>query len=421
MDILDFCRSNSAQISEDIKDEYFPNGNFEIKKDAFFDKLTNNKQPLKFPFDSEFLFQRANYIKIVQILPEFLASIFSLGYDKVSSYIEYKDQIDKNNILVSTKNLRSVSEVLWESHKLLHTLILSGYTDHELKSKILSNLKLLNFRKTHYDIIGCFQTIHTAFALMLDIPGDSPTREVAIYIPKSHNKGDLLHRLVGNHSIPLRVLQQCKNTDSVDLNSLRIQIIEEYAKSNELTLPQGYEVNPLDETTSPDRVKEITPQYPGKVDGLELHPPEDQDPIEEMGTSFGGLAPNQIILKPKNRVGKKSQNQVIVGTSKYENVKNAEFDFLYLLAWLEAKGEPQLNSKTDITDYVSNHLLKDCSEKIKKSRFNTTWTKINDVNQKWEAVHQINSTLGFKLVDSEAEIFSLKDGYNIELRPYPLK
>ena len=272
MDILDFCRANSAQISEDIKDEYFPNGDYESKKDAFFDRLKNLEQPIIFPFDSEFLLQKANYKKVVQILPEFLASIFQLGFDKVTTFMEYKDQIDKNNILVSAKNLRSVSEVLWESHKLLHNLILSGYTDHELKSKILSNLKLLNFRKPHYDIIGCFQTIHTSFALMLDIPGDSPTRELAFYIPKSHKKGNLLHRLVGEHSIPLRVLQQRKGTDSVDRHSLRIEIIEEYAKIHNLMLPQSYEVK----TMPLDRVKEITHQYPKKIDGLVLILPEDQ-------------------------------------------------------------------------------------------------------------------------------------------------
>jgi hypothetical protein len=276
MDILEFCRSNSAQVPDEIKDEYFPNGGYDSKKDAFFDRLRELEHPIVFPFDSEFLFQRANYVKVVQVLPEFLASLFNLGFDKVTTFIEYKEQIDKKNILVSTKNLRIVSEVLWESHLLLHSLISSGYTDRALKDKILDNLQLLNFRKIHYDIVGCFQTIHTSFVLMLDIPGDSPTREIAVCIPQDHRKSDLLQKLVGKDSTPLRVLQKRRNNDSVDLNSLRIQIIEEYAKLNDLILPQSYEVNQIDMVNSYDQIKDTALKYSKMVDRLTLILPDDQ-------------------------------------------------------------------------------------------------------------------------------------------------
>ena len=103
---LDYCRSNSIQISEEVKDEYFPLGDFETKKDAFFDRLDNSDIVLIFPFDGNFLFNKKNYIKIVQTLPEFLASIFQLGFDKVTTFVEFKEQIFSNDILASNKTLR---------------------------------------------------------------------------------------------------------------------------------------------------------------------------------------------------------------------------------------------------------------------------------------------------------------------------
>ncbi len=142
--------------------------------------------------------------------------------------------------------------------------------------------------------------------------------------------------------------------------------------------------------------------------------------VEEKAAAYKITAEKHITLIPKNKSGRKAQNQITLGSEKII-AKDANFDFLYLLAWLRINNQPQLRSTTDISDYKFNYILKDCSERVRDSRFDTTWTNKDEADKKWEAQYQINKLLGIKLILSSREVFSLEDKYNIELRPYPIK
>ena len=302
MDILDFCRSNSAQVSEDIKDEYFPKGDYESKKDVFFDRLKESNVTIDFPFDIKFLLNEENYLKVVQVLPEFLASIFHLGFDKVSTFIHYKDQTEKNGLLVSHNNLRQVSEVLLNSYMLLRNLITSGYTDQKLKHEILEKLNSLKFRKIHYDIIGCFQTVHTSFILMLDLERGSSTRKVDFFIPKDQKKRELLNQLVGKISTPQKILLNQRNLDSVDVSHLRLKIIDEFA--NARTFPSLSAVNTYDDknkliieqteaSLSENMVQEVVPMEESKP--LNTNERAMSAKLRELPTPF--ITKNKDLLK----------------------------------------------------------------------------------------------------------------------------
>ncbi len=302
MDILDFCRSNSAQISEDIKDEYFPNGDFEIKKDAFFDKLKESNVIIDFPFDTKFLFNKENYPKVVKVLPEFLASIFHLGFDKVSTFIHYNDRTEKSQILVSNRNLRQVSEVLLNSYMLLRNLIASGYTDQKLKHELLENLNLINFRKIHYDIIGCFQSVHTSFILMLDLEQGSLTRELDFFIPKDQKKHELLIQLVGKICTPQKILLKQRNLDSADVSHLRFKIITEFANTRTFpSLPlvktsEGKETLTIDlggKSSSESMSSEVEPTE--KFQPLDKNERKMSAKLKMLRTPF--ITKNKVLLK----------------------------------------------------------------------------------------------------------------------------
>jgi len=401
---LDYCRSNSIQISEEVKDEYFPNGDFESKKDTFFDRVDRSGQVIKFPFDGAFLFNKKNYIKIIQFLPEFLASIFQLGFDKVTTFVEFKDQIDNNDILVSSKNLRRASEILLENHGMLRDLILSSFSDGELKDKILSNLKSITFRKTHYDIIGCLQVIHSSYTLLLDLSGNTSTREIDFNVPMNRNKQEWLYRLVGDLSLPQRILMDQIDQDTVDPEIIRAKIVNRFA--NPAVFPgapsrgkdSAFEIQTDDKNTISERV------YKDK-----------NDAVPDMKTE------KQIILIPKNAEKRKHQNQIIVNGKDPITVQNSPFDFLYWIAWCDQNNRSQLNASEEISSDYKAQILKGCSEKIVKSRFIASWINKDNIQKKWDAQSQINKRLGINLVGSGSETFSISDEHDIELRPYPTK
>jgi len=397
---LDYCRSNSIQISEEVKDEYFPLGDFETKKDAFFDRLDNSDKVLIFPFDGNFLLNKKNFIKIVQTLPEFLASIFLLGFDKVTTFVEFKEQIFNNDILASNKTLRQTAEIILENHALLRDLIISGFTDQSLKIRILNNLKLLKFRKTHYDIIGCFQVIHASFTILLDLPGDTSTRDINIIVPINDVKLELLYSLVGDLSLPLRILIDQTDQDEVDPKIIRAKIINGFA-------------NPGLFPGTPGRGK-------GKAIGKQSSV-EETLPEYDNDNNSNGVVAKQIILVPKNAEKRSSKNQIVVNGKDPITVQNAPFDFLYWIAWCDQNDKSQLNASEDISSDYKAQILKGCSEKIVKSRFIASWINKDNIQKKWDAQSQINKRLGINLVGSGSETFSISDEYDIELQPYPIK
>jgi len=404
MDTIEYCRLHSSQISDKIKDEYFPNGDYDTKKDDFFDKLKNLHAPIIFPFESQFLLKKENYRKIVQVLPEFLASIFQLGFDKVTTFVEYNDQIEKKDLLVTNKNLRHASEVILDSHLLLRDLILSGYNDQYLKNVIFKNLKSLNFRKTHYDIIGCFQVIHSSFNLLLDLPGNTSTREIDFKVPMNDLKRIWLYKLVGDLSIPQQMLMQQKNLDPVDLQIIRAKIMSGFANPHIFPkAPKEEEDRITDKQIGTGKnIDERVPEY-GEVNG--------QNSDTE----------KQITLIPKNAEKRSSKNQIIVNGKDPITVQNAPFDFLYWIVWCDQNNRSQLNASEEISSDYKAQILKGCSEKIVKSRFTATWINKDNVQKKWDAQSQINKRLGIDLVGSGGETFSISDEYDIELRPYPTK
>lgn len=397
---LDYCRSNSTQILEDVKDEYFPNGDFEAKKDAFFDRLDNSDIVIKFPFDGEFLFNKKNYVKIVVILPEFLASIFQLGFDKVTTFVEYKDQLFSNDILASHTTLRQTAEIILESHDLLRDLITTGFTDQKLKIRIFENLNLLKFRKTHYDIIGCFQVIHYSFTILLDLPGDTSTRDIDIVFPQNDLKREWLWKLVGDLSLPQRILMDQTDQDEVDPKIVRTKIISGFA-------------NPGNFPSALSRGKE-TPI--GKQTIVEETPPEyDND------NNSNAVTEKQITLIPKNPIKRKRQNQIIIGDSDPILVQNAPFDFLYWIAWCEQNNKPQLQNRQNIDKKIKSTILDNCTEKIFSSRFDAAWTRSNSGDKKWGAQSDINKVVGFELIGSGDGYFSITERYELVLHSYPVK
>ena len=397
---LDYCRSNSTQILDDVKEEYFPNGDFDAKKDAFFDRLDNSGIVIKFPFDGDFLFNKKNYVKIVQILPEFLASIFQLGFDKVTTFVEYKDQLFSNDILVSHTTLRQTAEIILESHGLLRDLITSGFTDQKLKIRILDNLNLLKFRKTHYDIIGCFQVIHYSFSILLDLPGDTSTRDIDIVFPKNDLKQEWLWKLVGDLSLPQRILMDQTGLDDVDPKIIRTKIISGFANPGNFpsALSRGKEAA-IDKHTI---VEETSTEY-------------DND------NNSSGIVTKQITLIPKNPIKRKRQNQIVIGDSDPILVQNAPFDFLYWIAWCDQNDKPQLQNGQNIDKDIKSTILDNCTEKIISSRFGAAWTRSNSGDKKWGAQSDINKVVGFELIGSSDGYFSIIDGYEVILNPYPVK
>ena len=404
MDTIDYCRRHSSQVSDNIKDEYFPNGDYDTKKDAFFDKLKDLNAPIIFPFESQVLLKKENYRKIVQVLPEFLASIFQLGFDKVTTFVEYNDQVDKKDILVTKKNLRHASEVILDSHILLHDLILSGYNDQYLKNEIFKNLKTLNFRKTHYDIIGCFQVIHSSFNLLLDLPGNTSTREIDFKVHMNDLKRKWLYILVGNLSIPQRMLMQQKNLDPVDLQMVRAKILSGFANPHIFPkAPKEEEDRAISKQVGVgDKINEAAPEY-------------------EMVNGQNSDTEKQITLIPRNAEKRKHCNQIVIGENDPITVQNSPFDFLYWIAWCDLNGKPQLKASDDLSNAYINQILNNCSEKIRESRFGASWTNKDNANKKWDAQSQINALLDFELIGSSSEIFSINTACEFELRPYPIK
>ena len=401
---LDYCRSNSTQILDDIKEEYFPNGDFEAKKDAFFDRLDNSNIVINFPFDGDFLFNKKNYVKIVQILPEFLASIFQLGFDKVTTFVEYKDQLFNDDILVSHATLRQTAEIILESHGLLRDLITSGFADQKLRIRILENLNLLKFRKTHYDIIGCFQAIHYSFTILLDLPGDTSTRDIDIVFPQNDLKQEWLWKLVGDLSLPQRILMDQTGLDEVDPKIIRTKIISGFA-------------NPGNFPSAPHRAKDIE---------IDTQSDDENTISERVHKDELMVVPDvetekQITLIPKNAVKRKHQNQIIVNGNDPIIVQNSPFDFLYWIVWCDQNNKPQLDAKKELLAECKTDILSNSSEKIVQSRFVASWINKDNVQKKWDAQSQINALFKFDLIGSGSDIFSINDGFEIELHPYPIK
>ena len=345
-----------------------------------------------------------NYRKIVQVLPEFLASIFQLGFDKVTTFVEYNDQINKKDILVTNKNLRNASEVILNSHILLRDLILSGYNDQYLKNEIFKNLKSLNFRKTHYDIIGCFQVIHSSFNLLLDLPGNTSTREVDFKVPMNDLKRKWLYKLVGDLSIPQRMLMQQKNLDPVDPQIIRAKIVSGFAN------PHIFPKAPKEEED------QATVKQVGVGNNI-----DEAVPVYRTVNDQNNATEIQITLIPRNAKKRKHCNQIIIGGNDPITVQNSPFDFLYWIAWCDQNDQPQLKNGQILSPEIKAQILNNCSERICNSRFDAAWTKvINDI-KKWDAQSQINKLLDPEIIGSSDGIFSINEGYEISLHPYPTK
>ena len=138
-------------------------------------------------------------------------------------------------------------------------------------------------------------------------------------------------------------------------------------------------------------------------------------------SSITTLGKDRITLVPKLKSGNTSQNEIIIAGSKPKIAKDAAFDFLYLIAWLDLNKKPQLEEDTDLKDEISDSILKDCTKIIQESRFHTKWKSQYETKARWDALSEINILLGIELLKSGSKVFSINDDYEIKLLPYPLK
>lgn len=404
-DRFNFIKLHTAHLEDDpVFSQYFTLDEYNQAVSNFFsvsDLELKQLYILPYPIHGRIFFNEMIIKSLVQELPELLLSILKYGIPKLLTLFGYESRKPDIPSEFSYINIRKISETILYNWKCIGNIVQTGTTRAEIRAGLSEKVRMIPVQSSNYDILGALQLNLTAQVQYLAMYGIPFSNDEVPIIPLDHKKRELLLEVSGYMTSPnVWLAQLLKPTDTVT------NISEKF-----------------DAKLSEERFIEVIDGILSGKANLSIGTNSEKAYIaNEVVTDFVEEPElNEIILLPANPIKRRNQNRITLNGKELELVQNANFDFLYWIAWCEQSGKPQLQTGIDIDSSLKAQILESCTEKMFNSRFSAAWTQKYNDNKKWDAQSQINKLVGFELIGSSDGYFSITEGYHIELHPYPIK
>jgi hypothetical protein len=416
------CENRCSHLDPSTIKEYFPNGGFDKARKDFFKVVEADVKKfygLQYPFVGRIVFDGNVFKNLVRIIPEFIVGIIKTGMPAIITLGEFETYEENDPVQLSHKNLLHASELVIESANLLNAIGLENSTPALIK-RLNNKLRLLQINKSHYDLLGILQSIHSSTVLAANSMNLLEPGINHLYFHADQKKREILYSIVGPILNPLRTVATLGA--GTEINAVKPLILAEIEKYGppKLISSATIDLNQIDVGHNSYSQKASINSELNKVQENN-ETPDPGEPSAVSHLAINNMPTKKITLIPMNPKKRKHQNQIILGDSNPKILANAPFDFLYWIAWCDKNGASQLKAGEALSQDYKNQILEGCTEKISSSRFDGTWTNKSDAAKKWDAQSQINKLLGFELVQSSAGIFSINSDNEFELKPYPTK
>ena len=169
--LLQDCEIYARNLPQPIVEQYFPKDDFDSKADRFFsmsDKALLEFAKMTYPFYGREILDVEFFIELVDTLPEFIASIISIGYGPIISLEIGTITTTKDFMQVNESNDSDLSLNNFRADARSILGILMWYEDgvwesNNLKDEIGKIRDMLDIKQTHTDIRGCLQYHYNKF------------------------------------------------------------------------------------------------------------------------------------------------------------------------------------------------------------------------------------------------------------------
>ena len=112
------CKQHTAQLDKAVIAKYFPDKDFETRRDLFFNVDIQDIESfyhIDYPFRGDVLFDEKRFVEYVQVIPEFIVSLIWLGMDKIVTLGEYQVYHGESKTVLSLASLRNASEIVFDA------------------------------------------------------------------------------------------------------------------------------------------------------------------------------------------------------------------------------------------------------------------------------------------------------------------
>ena len=225
-------------VSEDQFSSYFEsNRAFKDAVDDFFDLDTEEIAALYYlgyPIRGTLFFDHELLTRTIQIIPEFLLSLLSMGNSILFTIYQYQTEAANLDVEIKPENVRSISENVFFIWKQIGEIETSNLSEKQ-KLVQLSNVEsVLNFGEVRYDFLGCFQMNVVSQLFYLSLRGISHHGTSASVPFEELNKRRILEEVVGYLAMPLVFADEAINIED-DLSSVFENITRRLTESGFIT------------------------------------------------------------------------------------------------------------------------------------------------------------------------------------------
>lgn len=169
--LLQDCEIPARNLPHPIVEQYFPEDDFDSKVDRFFsmsDKVLLEFAKMTYPFYGREVLDVEFFMELVDTLPEFIASIISIGYGPIISLEHGSITTTKDFLHANDSNNRDLSLNTFRADAKSILGIVTWYEDgvwesNNPKSAIRQIRDILDIQQTYTDIRGCLQYHYNKF------------------------------------------------------------------------------------------------------------------------------------------------------------------------------------------------------------------------------------------------------------------
>ena len=210
--LLEDCHNHVGHLRRDVVEEYFPQNDFDLKVDRFFHMRDDDLQRfvmMTYPFYGRQVLDPEFFNLIVSNMPEFLASIISLGVGSIITVMEHGEfssdicELSPKRFADCAVNVFSMW-ILWE--ELDDGSDDARISESDLLSSLTSMKRGINIKMEHYDLLGCLQYHYNKFWCSSEILSNiSPENIGPLVFQRDSVKSTLLNILCRDGVQPKRV------------------------------------------------------------------------------------------------------------------------------------------------------------------------------------------------------------------------